>query len=36
VEFKNPDLPVFHDKEFDFFVMNSFENFLMHEKDILN
>jgi hypothetical protein len=31
VEFKNPDLPVFHDKAFDFFVMSSFENFLMYE-----
>ena len=35
VEFKNPDLPVFHDKAFDFFVMSSFENFLMYERDIL-
>lgn len=31
VEFKNPDLPVFHDKSFDFFVMGNFENFLMYE-----
>jgi hypothetical protein len=28
IEFKDPDLPVFHDKPFDFFTMPNFENFL--------
>ena len=28
IEFKNPDLPVFHDKPFDFFIIQEFENFL--------
>ncbi len=35
MEFKNPDLPVFHDKPFDFFIMSQFENFLETERDIL-
>ena len=36
IEFRDPDLPVFHDKPFDFFNIKIFENFLQYERDILN